>query len=260
VSRGGSDVLEGAFRIAREEYPNLDVPAYRARIAELAAGARACVAGEDRGTVLALNEHFFGRLGFQGNLDDYYDPRNSYLNDVIDRRTGIPITLSTLYCEVARRLGVRASGVAFPGHFLVKCAATGEEVIVDCFNARVLTREGCQELLESMYPGKPRLTDEMLRAATPREILSRMLNNLRQIYLARQDFARAVRWIEMDMELRPEAAENYRERGMLYAQAERFGKAMADLERYLRLAPDAPDRDQVRAQIPVLKKLLTRLN
>jgi regulator of sirC expression with transglutaminase-like and TPR domain len=254
------DIFAGAMRIAREEYPDLDIEAYRGKIDEFARGLRAKITAKDRRAVAQLNNLFFERLGFRGNQEDYYDPKNSYLNDVIDRRLGIPISLSTVYCEIGRRLGLDTYGVGFPGHFLVKCILPEEEVLVDCFHARTLSRPECQSLLESMHAGPATLSDEMFEIATAREILSRMLNNLRRIYSGRQDFARAIRWIEMDMELRPDSAQPFRERGMLLIQMEQFGRALADLERYMRLSPEAPDLAQVREQIGLIRKLLSHLN
>lgn len=253
-------MFEGALRIAREEYPDLDLALYRARVEEFAERARARVAAKGRRAVVQLNECFFGDLGFRGNSDDYYDPRNSYLNDVIDRRIGIPITLSTVYCEVARRIGVPAYGVGFPGHYLVKCLVPGSEVIVDCYGARVLSRDDCQTLLDSMQPEPMTLSDEMLAIASPRDTLSRMLNNLRRIHSSKKDFARALRWVELDLEFNPDAPHLFRERGMLYVQTEQFGKAVADLERYASLVPDAPDLPQLREQLQLIRKLLSHLN
>jgi regulator of sirC expression with transglutaminase-like and TPR domain len=254
------DVFEVAMSIAQVEYPALDVPLYRARLEEFGREGRARVKARGRRAVDQFNAFFFDTLGFHGNADDYYDPRNSYLNDVIDRRRGIPITLSAVYCEVARRAGLRAHGVGFPGHFLAKCLIAGGEIVVDCFNARTVTREDCQELLNSFSPAGARVSDEMLEIATPRDILSRMLNNLRQIHAGRGEFARAVRWVDMDMGLRPESPHNFRERGMLYIRMEEFGKATSDLERYVRLAPGSPDLPQVREQIQLIRKLLSHLN
>jgi regulator of sirC expression with transglutaminase-like and TPR domain len=254
------DVFEGALRIARLEYPDLDPELYRARVAAFADAARARVSAQGRRGVGQLNEVFFGDLGFRGNREDYYDPRNSYLNEVIDRRTGIPITLSTVYCEVARRIGLSAHGVGFPGHFLVKCFVPGSEVIVDCFGGRVLTRDDCQALLNSLQPEPVALSDEMLAVASPRDILSRMLHNLRRIHASRKDYARALRWVELDMEFNPGSPLQFRERGMLHLQMEQFGKALVDLERYLSLAPTAPDLPQLREQIQLIRKLLSRLN
>jgi regulator of sirC expression with transglutaminase-like and TPR domain len=255
------DVLEGAFRIARAEYPDLDVAAYRARIEEFGRRARARAGGKGRRALARVNEYFFGDLGFRGNEEEYYDPRNSYLNEVIDRRLGIPITLSVLYCEVARRAGLSAYGVGFPGHFLVKCLFRDGEAILDCFRGRVLTHEDCQELLDSMG-GEPRVlfSEELLAIASPREILSRMLNNLRRIHLERGDYDRALRWADLEFELNPGAAEPFRERGLIYARLERYGKALTDLEEYLRRAPEARDAAPLRGQVELLRRLLSSLN
>lgn len=248
------------MRIAQVEYPDLDVPLQRAYLEEFAREGRKLVKTKGRRGVERFNAFFFDTLGFHGNADDYYDPRNSYLNDVITRRTGIPITLATVYCEVARRVGLRAHGVGFPGHFLAKCLLSEGEVIVDCFNARTVSRDDCQELLNSFSPGGPPVSDEMLEIAAPRDILSRMLHNLRRIHAGRGEFARALRWIDMDIALRPESPHNYRERGMLYVQMEEFGKAAADLERFVHAMPGSPDLPQVRQQIQLIRKLLSHLN
>lgn len=254
------DVFEVAMRIARVEYPALDVDLYRGYLEKFACEGRARLKAKGRRAVDQFNAFFFDTLGFHGNAENYHDPRNSYLNDVIDRRMGIPITLSAIYCEVGRRAGLRAHGVGFPGHFLVKCVISDGEVLVDCFNARIVTREDCQELLNSFSPGTSPVSDEMLEIAAPRDILSRMLNNLRRIHAGRGEFGRAVQWVDMDIELRPDSPHNFRERGMLYIQMEEFGKAVADLERYARLAPASSDQPQVREQIQLIRKLLSHLN
>ena len=254
------DVFEGAMKIARVEYPGLDAEPYRARLDTFAKKAAGALKGKGIDAVHRLNRFFFDELGFHGNAEDYYDPRNSYLNDVIDRRTGIPITLSTVYCEIARRVGLAAYGVGFPGHFLVKCLAGRRRIIVDCFGGKILEREDCQELLDSVQAERRSVSEGMFAIASPRDILSRMLNNLRRIHAERRDFGRALRWIEMDMELRPDEPQNFRERGMLFVQTEDFGKAMADLERYARLVPEAADLPRVREQLALLGKLLSHLN
>jgi regulator of sirC expression with transglutaminase-like and TPR domain len=256
------DVLEGAIRIARAEYPDVDAAAVRARLEGFARDARAGAPAWDRGDVPRLNHYVFGTLGFRGNDADYYDPRNSYINDVIDRRTGIPITLSVVYCEIGRRLGLPLHGVGFPGHFLVKCVLPGSEVIVDCFHGRTLSKDDCRDLLETVQPGpeKVPLDDSMLAVASPREILSRMLNNLRRIHAGMKDSARALRWAEMELELNPGKPQGYRERGMIHIQMEQFGRALADLERYVRMDPGAPDLPALRDQIQLLRKLISHLN
>jgi regulator of sirC expression with transglutaminase-like and TPR domain len=255
------DVLEGAFRIARAEYPDLDVAAYRARIEEFGREARARAGGKGRRAFARVNRYFFEDLGFRGNAEDYYDPRNSYLNEVIDRRRGIPITLSVLYCEVARRAGLSAYGVGFPGHFLVKCLFRDGEAVLDCFRGRVLTRDDCRALLESMEGLEGvAFSEELLAIASPREILSRMLNNLRRIHLERGDYDRALRWVELEFEFNPGAADPFRERGLIYARLERYGKALTDLEEYLRRAPEARDAAPLRGQVQLLRQILSSLN
>jgi regulator of sirC expression with transglutaminase-like and TPR domain len=253
------DVLEGALEIARVEYPDLDLARCRRTLEGFGRDAREAVRASGRRGVEEFNAYFFDTLGFHGNADDYYDPRNSYLNDVIDRRTGIPITLAALYCDVARRVGLSAHGVGFPGHFLAKCLLPDGEVLVDCFNARTISRRDCQDLLDSFSPGGS-VSEDMLEIAPPRDILSRILANLRKIHAGRGEFARALRWVEMDMRLRPESPHGLRERGMLYVQLEEFGKALMDLERYAAVWPAAPDLPQVREQIQLIRKLLSHLN
>jgi regulator of sirC expression with transglutaminase-like and TPR domain len=258
--RSEFDLFAAAMKIARIEYPDLNISSYRSRLEEFGRrGSQELSAGGAR-TVDQFNRYFFEELGFHGNAEDYYDPRNSYLNDVIDRRIGIPITLSTVYCEVARRAGLRAFGVGFPGHFLVKCLTPAGETLIDCFNTRIVSRQDCQQLLQSMGQDVQQVSDDMLEIASPPEIISRMLNNLRRIHAGRGDFARAVRWIEMDMEIHPDSPHLFRERGMLRVQMQEFGKAMADLERYESSSAGSPDLAQVREQIRLIRKLLSQLN
>lgn len=253
------DVFDGAMRIAREEYPGLDPETYRSRLDALAREGR--VEGRGRAAVDALNELVFGRLGFRGNRDDYYDPRNSYLNDVIDRRLGIPITLATVYAEIGRRVGLEVAGVGFPGHFLARVKLARGHAVVDCFSGRTLSREDCAELLASAAPDAPaERLDDFLEPAAPAEILRRMLANLQRIHAERGEFLRAARWIELALEWGSGRPEDYRERGLLLARAERFGPAIDDLERYLRAAPHAADASAVGAQLRILRKLLSQLN
>ena len=255
------DVFEGAMRIAREAYPALDPALYRARLDAFAAEGRSLVEGRGRTALAALNDLVFVRLGFRGNHEDYYDPRNSYLNDVIDRRLGIPITLSAVYAEIGRRLGLEVEGIGFPGHFLARVRLERGHAFVDCFSGRTLTRKDCAALLASTAPGAPAARlDDFLEPAAPGDILRRMLANLRNIHAERGDFARAARWIDLALELGPGRPADYRERGLLRARAERFGPAIADLERYLREAPHAADAAALRAQIQILRKLLAQLN
>jgi len=259
---GDLDLVEGALLIAREAYPNLDVQVYRAKLDRLAAEARRYLPGNGRkrAAVEQFNEFLFGRLGFRGNDEDYYDPRNSYFNEVIDRRLGIPITLSILYCDLARRVGLTAMGVGFPGRYLVKCPTGRGELLVDCFDGRVVDRGECQALLDSMYRGRLKLTDEMLRVADARATLARVLNNLKGVYLGRRDFERAARFVDLSERLLPGLPEHARDRGMILIQQERFGQGLGFLEDFLRLAPKAPDAPAVRDHVRMTRNLLTHLN
>ena len=252
------DLVEGALLIAREAYPNLDLPRYRAKLDRLGDEAHRHLPA--RPTVEGFNEFLFGRAGFRGNNEDYYDPRNSYINDVLDRRLGIPITLSILYCAVARRVGVAAAGVGFPGRYLVKCRAGRRELLVDCFDGRVLDRPDCQKLLDSMYGGRLQLKDDMLRDSGPRETLARILNNLKDVYLKRRDFERAGRFVDLSERLLPGLPEHARDRGMVLLGLEQFGKALEHLESYLKLAPDARDASVVRRHVTMTRTLLCHLN
>jgi regulator of sirC expression with transglutaminase-like and TPR domain len=256
------DLIEGALLIAREAYPALDVSKYRTKLDRLGEEALREMRGRPgpAAAVESLNEFLFGRAGFRGNNEDYYDPRNSYINDVLDRRLGIPITLSILYCAVARRVGLSAAGVGFPGRYLVKCAAGRREMIIDCFDGRLLERRDCQKLLDSMYGGRLRLSDEMLRDSGPRETLARVLNNLKGVYFGRRDFDRAGRFVELSEGLLPGLPEHSRDRGMVFLGQEQFGKALERLEEYLRLAPKAPDAPTVRRHVRMTRTLLCHLN
>jgi regulator of sirC expression with transglutaminase-like and TPR domain len=195
------DLAQAALLIAEPEYPGLDLPHYLDRLDRLAAAARERIAsGQPDLTSIARFLH--EELGFHGNAEDYYDPRNSYLNEVLDRRTGIPITLALVLLEVARRAGVTASGVSFPGHFLVRSGDT----ILDPFDGRPLDLEGLREL-QARVTGQVGDPDpELLQPATKRQILSRMLNNLRGIWQSRGDTRRVREVVERLEVLQPTVA------------------------------------------------------
>ncbi len=257
----GLDVFEGAIRIARAEYPRLDPAEVREAVAVLAAEARGAVDGRGRSALERFHELFFGRWGFHGNREAYYDPRNSFVNDVLDRRTGIPISLATVYAEIARRLGLAVRGVAFPGHFLARWNSGRSTAIIDCFNGRLLSVDDCRGLLKAVAPAEPpeRLAS-YLAATTPGRILSRMLGNLRQIHGRDGDHARVLRWIDLEIEFNPVDAEAYRDRAVVHARRHAFGAALDDLERYLRLSPGAPDAEDVRRQVLQIRRRLAEMN
>ena len=249
------NVAEGALLIAQEEYPRLDIAGYLARLDELAAGAQPAVRADRTPAeqVAGLNHFLFAQCGFKGNDKRYYDPRNSYLNDVIDRRTGIPITLSVVYCEVARRLGLPIFGVGFPGHFLAKYVAE-PEIIIDPFFGTVITLEECGKRIQGVYGREARFDPSFLRVATPREILVRMLSNLKQVYVERDDPLRALSCVDRILLLAPDTARELRDRGILYHRLECYAAALRDFERYLQLAPSDEAAQTIRETLPELQR------
>ncbi len=248
VSRPESaiDLAEAALVIAQEEYPQLEVARYLCCLDEMGADVLARVGPtEDPHRLIAgLGDYLFREQGFHGNTDDYYDARNSLLNDVLDRRTGIPITLSTVYMEVGQRLGLRLHGVGMPGHFLVKYLGPDEEIVIDPFNGgALLSHADCQRLLDKIYQGKVAFEPRFLAIVGTRQILTRMLNNLKAIYFKKQELAKALSVVERLLILEPGTATEVRDRGLLLSQLKRYPEATADLERYLRLAPGAEDSE-----------------
>jgi len=259
-------LAEGALLIAAEEYDNLDVDGYLGRIDEMGAVLRRRLRADISTTeaLISLNRYVFDELGFSGNAGDYYDPRNSFLNDVIDRRLGIPITLAVLYIEIGRRIGLPLEGVSFPAHFLVKCVLRDGAIILDPYaRGASLGLEDLQERLKAFATDielEPAVVPGLLASAPPREIFARMLRNLRAIYASRGEPLKALSASERILALLPEAAEDYRERGELYAELECFRASVADLRQYLKLRPQAHDSKRIAQRIAELEPLVARLN
>jgi len=258
------DVARGAALIARDAYPKLDVDALLARFDDLAAPLVALDLAKRPAAeqVTLVSEHVYGALGFAGNETDYYDPKNSLLPDVLDRRLGIPISLAVVYVEIARRCGVAACGVGFPGHFLVRVDASGAEpVFVDpFFGGRALDRPALQRLLRRSNAPERAVTDDLLVPAGSRSILSRMLVNLKWIYATRGDLARALLALDRLVSLTPDSIAALRERASLSARLGAIEAARADLSRLLELQPDAPDAGQLRAKLDELAAKKRTLN
>ena len=259
-------LAEGALLIAAEEYDGLDVDAYLGRIDEMGTALRRRLRSDISTTeaLIALNRYVFDELGFSGNSDDYYDPRNSFLNDVIERKVGIPITLAVLYIEIGRRIGLPLQGVSFPTHFLVKCALRDGAIILDPYaRGASLGVEDLQERLQTVahdIPLDPALVASLLAPAAPRDILARMLRNLRAIYAGKGEQLKALSASNRILGLLPQAAEEYRDRGSLYASLECFRAALDDYRQYLRLKPQAHDSEKVARLIAELEPLASRLN
>jgi regulator of sirC expression with transglutaminase-like and TPR domain len=263
AAAGEIDLARAALAVAQDEYPALRPEVYLAKLDECAARARGFAGGESDPyrLIASINYVLFNQEGFRGNQGDYYDPRNSFLNDVIERKKGIPITLSVLYLEVAERVGLKLRGVGFPGHFLVKYEGSDEEIVIDPFDkGEVRTFEDLQTLLDGLYAGKVALRPEFLAPVTHRQIIHRMLNNLKGIYLSEENLLKALSAAERLVILEPSSAPEIRDRGMLYLKLECFQQAIGDLETYLRLAPDASDIDDVRERVVELKKGAVRLH
>ena len=257
------DLAEAALLIAAEEYPSLDVAGYLSSLDDLAARGRENLegAGDTVEQVERLNRYLFVERGFAGNREHYEDPRNSFINEVIDRRSGIPITLALVYMEVARRLGLDFEGICFPGHFLIKCGDGDGEIVVDPFSGVVLSPRECQERLTAVLGEGVVLDHEVhLRAADPREILVRMLTNLKLLYVRSGDFDRALSCCDRILLLIPDAPHELRDRGLVFEQLECFGAAAADLERFLALAPRDPSAAPLRARLPALRERAGRLH
>lgn len=266
LAGGPGDLAAACLAIAQDEYPDLDVAASLAELDAMAATVRSRLAADAfaEQRVAALNHHLFAELGFRGNADAYYDPRNSYLNEVLARRTGIPITLSILYMEVGRRIGLDLQGVSFPGHFLVKLRVRRGDLVLDPFAAGAPRGPGeLRERLRDILPG--RIADEAdltpyLAATPPRLILARVLRNLKAIYLRTGDADRALAVMNRMLAVVPDAPEELRDRGTLYAQMGAFRAALEDLQGYLRRRPDAPDAGDLRARVVELAAACARLN
>jgi len=256
------DLAHGALLIAAEEYPHIDVDVYFERLDQFANLARErAVDARDAGDMItALNSVMFDVLGFRGNRENYYDPRNSFLNQVIDRRTGIPITMTVVYIEVARRIGFPIKGVGLPFHFIAKHEAESGDIFIDPFNeGRVLGVAGCSELVAGVSGGKLELRAEHLAPVTKKQILSRILSNLLGIYSA-GDHPRALAAIEQILLIDPDSAQHIRDRGLLLNRVGDRSGAIAELERYLSLNPDAPDAESVRGEIKSIRQSQARLN
>jgi regulator of sirC expression with transglutaminase-like and TPR domain len=265
------DLARACLLIAADAYPGLDVEGYLGEIERLAARLRGRLppGGGAEERVLALNQFLFDDLGYSGNAGNYYDPRNSFLNEVIDRRTGIPLTLSVLYLEIGRRIGLEFEGVSFPGHFLVRLRLRGAMLVLDPFSGgETLSETDLRERLQRVIPegatgGVPVDTlplDPFLEPAGKRQILARLLRNLKGIYRDADKPQRLLEVLNRMLVVSPEAHGELRERGLLYQRMECYRAALKDLQDYSSLEPEAQDIDDVRAKLVELSAQCARLN
>lgn len=257
------DLGYAALVMAQPEYPGLDIEAYVRRIDRLAEQVRKKVRTviDPYRLIAGINDVLFAEEGIRGNRDNYYDPRNSFLNEVLERKLGIPITISVLYIEVARRLGLTLHGVGLPGHFLVKYVGEEGETVIDPFHSgQVRSVEELQALLNEIYGGKVAFRSEFLSPVTKRQVLQRMLHNLKAIYLRQGDLLKSLSAVERLAILDPSSAQEIRDRGLLYLRLECVPQAVEDLEAYLRLAPEAEDADAIREQVVTLRSRVPQIH
>lgn len=248
-------LLPTALLIARDEYPQLDPGRYDRLLQAHADHLRVEVAAiaEWPLKVAAINHHLFNELGYSGNHDAYYDPRNSYLNEVVTRRLGNPISLALVQMEVCRRLGLPLDGISFPGHFLVRLPVEEGVLVMDPFNGgRPLGVDELRERARNNLGGEApddQVLAQILDPAPARAILMRMLRNLYGVYAEREEWDRAARSADRILKLAPEQSEALRDRGLAYLRLDHRAGARADLSLYLRREPDAADAAQVREQL-----------
>lgn len=257
-------LFEAATAIAQDEYPDLDVQQVLGDVDQMLARVRRRCAA-DAGPLQrlrTLNQFFFRDMGFGGNVNNYYDPDNSFLNAVLRTRRGIPISLAVLWLELAQGLGLKARGVNFPGHFMVKVNLPNGQVVIDPFTGQSLSREDLSERLEP-YKRRNGLVDDFdvpvglyLQAATPREILARLLRNLKEIHRTQEDWLRLIAVLDRLLILLPDAWIEYRDRGLAWAEMGDVRLAVGDLETYVEHADDTLDRDAITERLQELRRAL----
>ena len=260
------NLAEAALLIASEEYRDLDIAAYLGRLDEMAAALRRRLRADisPADTIIALNRFLFEEQGFSGNAADYYDPRHSFLNEVLDRKRGIPLTLALVYIEIGRRIGLPVQGISFPAHFLVKCQLREGTVVLDPYAKGIsLSFDEIRQRIKNLRHGvePPRsVIAGMLAAASNKDILVRMLRNLKGIYTHHREWLKALAATDRILSVMPDLAEEYRDRGMIYLSLECFRAALFDLQAYIKMLPVAADADTVRRKVVELQAVASRLN
>jgi len=264
VDRPDRDIsLAGAaLALSRIEHPELDAGRYLERLDELAeATARVRGAASPVERLHGLREYLFEEQGFKGNRSDYFDPRNSFLSDVLDRRVGIPISLSLVLIEVGRRLDLPMEGIGLPGHFITGVRLDDAPILLDPFHGgAILTPEACRELVSKALGKRVRLTEASFAPVGNRQFLARMLANLKGIYWRAEQWEKAVQVSDRLIVLDPKAGTERRDRGVALAKAGQYQQGLADWERYLTEFPDAPDNAEMRGHLRRVRQKLAELN
>ena len=257
-------LLEAAVALAQDEDPRLDVQGVLARIDALAERLRSRIPADTSALprLRLLNRYFFNELGFGGNVNHFHDPRNSLLPAVLETRRGIPITLAVLYIEIASQVGLRAQGVSFPGHFLVKIHMPRGEVVLDPFTGQSLSREELDERLAPFLRQQGLVGDNeaplglFLQPAPARDVLARMLRNLKEIHRQAGDAPRQVQVLERMVILMPQAWEERRDLALALAELGRHAEAADELSQYLEHCPDAGDAMTLRRRLSAWRRLM----
>jgi regulator of sirC expression with transglutaminase-like and TPR domain len=268
------DLAQAALLIASVEYPDLDMAHYMSQLDAFARRVRAILALPDHdilpqlpsetepfAVLDALNQVLFVEERFQGNLTDYHNPENSFLNKVLDNHTGIPITLSLLYMEVGKRVGIKIDGIGLPYHFMASYRLPDERIYIDPFeNGQFLTEQECHTLVRRLIRNKAKFQPRWFEPVTHRQMLTRVLNNLKQTYIDLEEYQRALSTCDMIIMLSPHLTFELRDRGILYLQLKRYSRALHDLTDYLDQAPDAKDRDEILEHIRTIRQIIAMLN
>ncbi|MBI2680907.1 MAG: transglutaminase family protein [Candidatus Solibacter usitatus] len=254
---------QAALELAEVEFPGLAIEPFLGLLDSHAAELSERIIGSISGLdfVTTANRYLFEELGFRGNASNYYDARNSCLNEVLTARAGIPITLSLVYIEIARRLGKPVRGIGLPGHFVVRYDDGVYSTFIDPFNGgQLLTAEECFTLARTASGVELELDSRALEPVSKRQIMFRMINNLRRAYQERGATGKALEILSLLLQANPNSAEEYRQRGLIHLQAEHMTAARADLTRYLELAPEAPDRSHIEEHLRSIQRWLAAIN
>ncbi len=249
------NLAKAALYFSQAEYPYLDVEAYLNKLEQIAYNIAPKLPSPryPLKVIQVINNYLYQELGFRGNNENYYDPRNSFLNQVIDHRLGIPISLAVVYLDIAQRLNFPMVGIGMPGHFIIRPDFQDAEIFVDVFNqGEILFPQDCEAKLQQIYLQPVKLQPQFLNPVSKRQIILRMLTNLKQIYLHQRDFDRAIAIINGMLLLYPDNPNELRDRGLLYYELNRWEESCQDLENYLAILPNAEDA-------PMIKMLLNKI-
>lgn len=268
------DLAQAALLIACEEYPDLNTTLYLDKIDHLAQQVLAVLglpATQNRAEIStlfpserileAMNHVLFVEEHFHGNSADYYNPRNSFLNDILDLHTGIPITLSVLYMEVGKRVGLQIDGIGLPWHFIVRCCLPSGVIYIDPYrDGRLLTEHDCRELVQRNMKGNVKFQPVWLEPVSKKQLLLRLLGNLKQIYIIQTDYERALSICDRILLIAPHSPIERRDRGAIHLQLKNYSRALRDLRAYIALAPQANDLKLIQRQIREIRQMIALLN